>query len=184
MPDIQSLTTRVQELSSKVDWWNNAVIVSLVFAAFAAALVGGATYKAFRRAKQLAAAQNDLSSAKESQLKKELKDKDLQISGIQDDTAKATRNAAEAETKAEGFRLSIATANKQAEEAKERAAQAALELAKFKTPRTLTPEQRKRISAKAKPFAGTTFDVAASDSKEPIDLVVAICLTSAEMGAS
>jgi hypothetical protein len=88
--------------------------------------------------------------------------------------AEAGTKAAEAEAKAEGFRLNIAEANQQAEEAKDRAAQASLELAKFKAPRILTLEQQGRISEKLKPFAGKQFDVALTTDPETQDLLLQI----------
>lgn len=53
----------------------------------------------------------------------------------------------------------IAEANERAAKADKKAAEAQLELAKFKAPRTLTDEQRERITGKLKPFLGTTFEV-------------------------
>lgn len=50
--------------------------------------------------------------------------------------------------------------------AEKAASDAALALAKFKEPRTLTLEQQGKITAKVKPFAGMTFDVAASNKTE------------------
>ncbi len=44
-------------------------------------------------------------------------------------------------------------------EANARAAEAKLELEKFRTPRTLNTEQQARITEKIKPFSGTKFDV-------------------------
>jgi hypothetical protein len=53
----------------------------------------------------------------------------------------------------------IAKANEQAAIAEALAAESQLELAKFKAPRTLTDEQRKRIAEKVNAFSGTTFEV-------------------------
>jgi hypothetical protein len=54
------------------------------------------------------------------------------------DAAKANERAAELEKEAELARASIAEANARAAEANQRAQEAALELAKFKAPRSLT----------------------------------------------
>lgn len=53
----------------------------------------------------------------------------------------------------------IAKANEQAAIAEALAAESQLELAKFKAPRTLTDEQRKRIAEKVNAFSGTTFEI-------------------------
>jgi hypothetical protein len=55
-----------------------------------------------------------------------------------------------------------------------RALEAQLALEKFKAGRTLKEEQQKRISASLRPFAGTVFNIAASNAREPLSLVVQI----------
>jgi hypothetical protein len=57
-------------------------------------------------------------------------------------------------------------------EANERANLAALELAKFKAPRTLTPDQINRLAMAMKRFAGTEFDggVGPLNDPEPLHL--------------
>jgi hypothetical protein len=57
------------------------------------------------------------------------------------------------------LKLEIADANARGEEAKAEAAKANLELERFKAPRTLTVEQRVRITEKLKAFHGTIFEV-------------------------
>jgi hypothetical protein len=64
-----------------------------------------------------------------------------------------------------------AQANERASKADERAAQANLELAKLKTPRSLTAEQQARISEALKPFGKKQFDVAISVMDEPKTLL-------------
>jgi hypothetical protein len=72
--------------------------------------------------------------------------------------------------------LELADLGKIADEAKARAAEATLELAKFKAPRVLTEEQRGRIVDKLKPqFSGTEYDITISNSEpEILSLVFAI----------
>jgi len=57
------------------------------------------------------------------------------------------------------FEKEIAQLNIDAAKANERAAEANLELAKLKAPRTVSPEQQSRIIEKLKGFPGTTFEV-------------------------
>lgn len=59
----------------------------------------------------------------------------------------------------EKLKSSVAVANEEAAKANLLAAEAKLELAKFRAPRTLSNEQQKRIFDKVKKFPGTTFTV-------------------------
>lgn len=55
--------------------------------------------------------------------------------------------------------------------AEKAASDAALDLARLKQPRVLKKEQQERIASKASQFSGTEFDVAASNTSEPLNLV-------------
>lgn len=142
VPDIQALASRMQSLNQSVEWWNAAIIWALIFAAFAAIAVVVTTRIALMRAKQLADTQAELIQAKDNQLASDLKDKDLKIAEAGEKAAKAT----------------------------ERAAQAELELAKFKQPRTLTQEQQERIVFKLKAFPSQRFAAYVFSDQEAIDL--------------
>ena len=144
--EIQSLKSVIQDQKTAIGHWNNTAIGFVTLAFFAA---GGLVLTSFV-----------------------LKHKNKSLEDTQDNLASLIENQNAADR--EEFRLSLAKINQQAEEARDRAAQATLELAKFKTPRNLTSAQQARIVAKAVRFRGTTFDVAASNSKEPLDLVTMI----------
>src|SRR5207302_1631965 len=95
----------------------------------------------------------------------------------QESLALAEQHSAEANTKAEGFRADIAKANKSAAQARAQvagataeAAKANLELARLKTPRTLSIEQQQRIVGKIKPFAGKTFDLFVATDPDSVAL--------------
>lgn len=60
--------------------------------------------------------------------------------------------------KEEYLRRDLASTNERAANAEERAAEANLELARLKAPRTLTAEQKNRISERVRKFPGTIFD--------------------------
>jgi hypothetical protein len=79
MSEIESLASRVRDLSQSVDWWNSAMIWGLALAALAALFVLIATRVVVTRAAQLSAAQDSLSSAKDRRLQSDLKDKDVKI---------------------------------------------------------------------------------------------------------
>ncbi len=101
VPDIQALGPQVQDLGDKIDWWNNAIIWVLVFAALVAVGTVLATYMAFKRAKQFADAQGDLSAAKEKALAEDLSAKELKIEGLKRETAIAQKDAGVANQRAE-----------------------------------------------------------------------------------
>jgi hypothetical protein len=94
------------------------------------------------------------------------------------DIALSEQHAAEANAKAEGFRLDIAKANESAEQARAQvagataeAAKANLELAKLKTPRNLSKEQQNRITLKIAPFPNTPYDLWVSTDSDSTNLL-------------
>jgi hypothetical protein len=121
MSDIQALTDRIRELNQAVDFWNNAIIWSLVVGAIAATAVVVTTRIAFQRAKQLADAQGELIQSKDRQLALDLADKDVKI-------AQAEEKAADAKASQQQVELEL---SKQ----KERAARAEQDLEKEKLTR-------------------------------------------------
>lgn len=179
--EIQTLSNRVQWLSSSVDTWNDRMIWALVVAAIGALFVVWTTRKVVVRSKELAATQSLLSDAKDRKALADSKDKDEHIANAlktagqaQASLALAEQHAAEANEKAEAFRLDIAKANQSAKEADARAAEANLALAKLKTPRTLSTEQQQLISSRAQLFPGIPYDLwvsADSDSTTLMELI-------------
>jgi hypothetical protein len=100
MSEIQSLTSRVQDLDRSVNFWNAAIIWVLAFTAIAATGLVITQYIAVRCAQQLAGAQSDLIRAKDAQLARDLGEKDVQIED-------AKRAASEANRIAESERLAL-----------------------------------------------------------------------------
>lgn len=95
----------------------------------------------------------------------------------QNATALASRAQAAlagAERDAERFRAQIANATKRASEADEKAAQARLDLAKYKAWRILTPQQEESIRATLKSFSGSPYDLGVDPTPEAINLLVRI----------
>lgn len=73
---------------------------------------------------------------------------------------------------AERLRSHVADLNLLAAQATQRAAEASLQLEKFKTPRSLNPKQQARIADAVRQFPGIVFDVAVSTGhREAIDLL-------------
>src|ERR1700722_1325041 len=167
MSEIQSLTLRVQKLSHSVDWWNTAMIWGLALAAIAAVFVVVATRIVVTRTGELSAAQDLLGEAKD-------REKDVKI-------AEAQRGAADANTKAEGFRLDIARANESAAQARAQvagataeAAKANLELAKIRTPRVIPRDKEAALSAELGAFSGQKFAAYTFQDQESMDLANAV----------
>jgi hypothetical protein len=88
--------------------------------------------------------------------------------------AGAEARSAEASAKAEAFRLDIAKANESAKQAEARAAQANLELARLKTPRSLSAEQQERIVSRLTRFAHQRFSLNVYPDSESISLATLI----------
>jgi len=158
MTELESLTSRAAELSSKVDFWNNAVLVVLLIIAVAGAAIFVAQRKAFFRAKDLSVVEDRIATIKEGAAKTEqerigrelaaaearAKEADARIAEAQRGSAEANERAtkaqeslslaeqhsAEANAKAEGFRLDIAKANEGAARAQAQVAGATAEAAK------------------------------------------------------
>jgi F0F1-type ATP synthase membrane subunit b/b' len=158
------------------------VLLFLTFAFGAGVLVTGNIIN-HRQAQQLRKFDEDLTDAK------------TELGRQQERAAKAEQDAADAKTTAaqtseratvleksaldakaaqQRVETDLAKQQERTADAEKAASDAALALAKFKQPRTLTREQRERITAKARPFAGMAFDVATSNGKEPLNLVIKI----------
>lgn len=112
MSEIERLTARVADLSSKVDFWNNGVLIFLVMTALAAAGIVICPRLAFVRAGQTASAQNDLDAAKEHDAKAERDRVRTELAGAETKVkeadariVEAQRGVAEANEKAERERL-------------------------------------------------------------------------------
>jgi hypothetical protein len=118
MQEIHDLTTRVRDLSDSIDLWNLVMLWALGFAALSAVVVVVTTRIVFTRTGQLAAASGLLENAKDRQLQKDLKEKDLEIGvlKIRSDTAEG----------------GIANAQKEAGAADERAAKLEVEAARLR----------------------------------------------------
>jgi hypothetical protein len=69
----------------------------------------------------------------------------------------------------------VAAANARAEEANQKAQEAALELAKLTTPRAISAEHASAITDAISPFAGTPFILLIQPEPEPLSLMNQIC---------
>jgi len=126
MSELEVLTAQANELSSRVDFWNNAVLVALLITALAAASIVVSQRLAFMRAKQLSDKQEELSTAKEAELR-------IQIANV---AAVAQVETARLSKIAEDERL------------------ARIKIEEKIAPRRFTAEQKKTIASKLRVFAG------------------------------
>src|SRR5216683_5223045 len=126
VPEIESLTLRVGELSRSVDLWNLLMLWGLAGAMTAAAFVLLTTRIIVTRTGELTKAQDLLSSAKDRQLQSDLRLKDVEIGTlkVRSDTAEAEISKAQADA---------AKATQQAAAAKTAQQQVQIELAKQQT---------------------------------------------------
>jgi phage-related minor tail protein len=81
---------------------------------------------------------------------------------LETDAEKARASIAEANVRSAELAKDVALARKETAEANARAVEAQLALEKFKAPRLLTPEQRRTITEKLRPFAGMRVAIAPS----------------------
>jgi hypothetical protein len=95
--EIDSLTSRVAQLTNAFDFWNRWMLVGLGFAAFAAIWIGLTTRLTIVRSKQLAVAQRELDGAKDANLQLDLKDKEGQIATLETNAGIRQERAAIAE---------------------------------------------------------------------------------------
>jgi hypothetical protein len=160
--EIQALVAKIQDLEASVATWNSWRLGFVAVTALVAAALFITSFAAARRSATLARAQSELIRLKDNQLATVLKDKDVEI-------GKARRDASVADARS-------AEAHAEAERAKAEAAKANLELARFKAPRTLSPEQQARITAKLKAFVGIVFDggIGPKGDPEPLFLLHSI----------
>src|SRR5437868_788741 len=105
MSELDTLTARAAELSSKADFWNNAVLWALLVTALAAAAIVVSQRLAFLRAKDLSGVQGNITRIKEAGYKLESERVAGELAAAQASLSLAEQHAAEANAKAEGFRL-------------------------------------------------------------------------------
>lgn len=151
--DIQSLKSDIHKRAETIGRWNNASIAFVVLAFVAAGGLAVTSIVLKGKNDALDSAREQLSSLNEKQYEADSKAKDVEISATQ-------QKAAEAEA---------------------RAAEAKLELARLKTPRTLSPEQQRVIIDAVKGFPGTPFDFFVNSDEESVNLTDTLenCLISA-----
>ncbi|SRR6266542_395105 len=147
---IQSLTVQANTLRRSRDRWNDAYMVLVALTVILAAFVFITQFIAGKKSKQLEDVQDRLNEASNEELQASLKEKDLRIAEAQAASNKATLRAAEA---------------------KQHSLETELELAKFKSPRSIPPEQQQKLISALKPFAGQNFAFAVFPDPEPLALL-------------
>ena len=96
MPEIQSLTTRVQELQKSFDFWNTGYVWFVALTVILAFMVFFTQFMSIRRGKELAQTQTKLLKAKDDQLFGDLKEKDVKIAEAEKRASTADERASEA----------------------------------------------------------------------------------------
>jgi hypothetical protein len=150
MSEIETLTTRIADLTRSVDLWNTVMLWALAIAAIAGLFAVLATRKVVTLSGKLSTAQDSLGSAKDRQLQTDLKNKDVEIGKLKlrSDTAEAGVATAEADA-------AKATEKAEAERLARRKLEAQI------APRRLTGEQKSRLSDRLKQNPGNIVIVSA-----------------------
>jgi hypothetical protein len=102
----------------------------------------------------------------------------------EDDMAELKLEAANSNERAAKADERAAQASERAADANERAAKTELELAKFKAPRVLTPEQIAQLEEELKPVAKIPFDGAIAQLEESTNLFLQISLALQASGGT
>jgi outer membrane murein-binding lipoprotein Lpp len=139
MPNIQSLTSDVQNLQTATDFWTSITLWLTAATAIVAVLYFVSSRIAISKAGHLRSAQEMLANAKQEQLARDLAAKDVEIAHAKDDAAKADQKAANANLLALQLREKLAD-------------------------RRLDPQQQKIIAGKLRPFAGQVVNFVAYPS--------------------
>ena len=143
-----------------LQWANIAYIVSVAIAAVTTAAIFHLSAR--------------VNAAKDRELETYRTESTIKITVAQAAAAEA-RQIAESERLARAeLESQIAAAEARAAEANAVASQARLELAKFKEPRTIAPEDQEKIVAALKEFAGQTFGFSVFQDPEPLALLQAL----------
>jgi multidrug efflux pump subunit AcrA (membrane-fusion protein) len=172
-----------------MEWWKaffeigGVVLLFLTFA-FGAGFMLTSKKVNERQAERLRVFDSELTEAKT-----ELSKQQERAAKAEASIALAEQHSAEANAKAEGFRLDIAKANESAAQAQAQvagataeAAKANLELAKLKTPRSLSREQQTRVTAAISAFSGTPYDLFVNNDSDSTTLMWQIDASLREAG--
>lgn len=176
--DIQSLINRAQSLGQKVDWWNSAMLWALTFAAIAAIAVGIATWMVVTRSKQLGDVQDELTL----RLRSQVATLELAAGNTSKDVLVLQKAADDAKAAQQNVETELAKQKERTANAEKAASDAALALAKFKEPRSLSPEQQDTLIKVLNPFAGQNFAFGVFPDPEPLALLSLIDATLKSAG--
>jgi len=154
----------VEGLKTAFDWMA-VILLFLTFAAGAGVLITGNIINR-RQEDKLRTFDSDLTSAKSALAKQQERaaNADARVAGLEKDASDAKTAQQQVETELAKQRERTASSEKAASDA-------ALTLAKFMQPRTLSPEQQEKSIAALKPFAGQNFAFAVFPDPEPLALL-------------
>jgi hypothetical protein len=172
--EIEVLASKAAQLSASGDFWNKAMIWGLAAAAIAAVFIVVTTRLSIIRTSQAVEAQSELAKAKDRQLQLDLKSKDEKIAALdlaatnaKSGLATLQRSASDAKAAQQRVETELTKQKERTAKAERAASDAALALAQFKAPRSLSPEQQNMLVASVKPFAGQDFAFAVFPDPEP-----------------
>lgn len=187
---LTSLVTRANEATSSARNWNLVYMRIGAVAAILALIAIGAQFVSSKKSEDAIEAKDDVIAEKDRLAEADSKSKDVLIRSADakaeeakakgeeanKEAAKANARALELENANLLLSAEIAKANATAATAQKEAAQAKLELEKFRTPRALTLDKTKqeRIVGKLKSFSGLQFDVGNTVGDAECDMLLAV----------
>jgi len=180
MPDIEVLTSQIQQLESSSSLWGNISLWLIASTAIVAVGYFVTSWVASKKADALQSTQKLLFRAKDEQLIRDLKDKEDQIATLRIELAKAQTETAKAVTAQEELRgQNLATESRLEEERRTR-----LELEKTLAPRQISLEidHGKTNIDPLRRFAGIHMIVEYLPEAEPIRAAENIVWLTQEAG--
>jgi hypothetical protein len=148
--------------------WVAVILLFLTFASGVGVLVTGNIINK-RQGAQLRQFDQDLTGAKSA-----LAEQQRRASEAAAKVAGLEKDAANAKTAQQGVETELARQKERTANAEKAASDAALALAKFKQPRSLSPEQQHKLRVALEPFAGQNFACAVYPDPEPLALLTVL----------
>jgi hypothetical protein len=133
MPDIPTLTRHVQELAGAHGFWNNFSVIFVALTAIAAVLYFIGQWKTIQRGNELSNVQSELIRAKDEELARNLKDKEVEAKRIEiEGRENVARVKADADEKIAGLTAEAERAKAERAEADKQIATAKADAARAK----------------------------------------------------
>lgn len=162
MPNIESLTSKIEEMGSSLHTWNSAVTTIMAFTAFLGVLYFITTIITRHKAEQLSKAKDELIQEMDQGSKKEIAIAKGQSDQANAKASKADEMAAQANERAKHMELRLEEVkgeNLKLQIKLEEERNARLEIERRLAPRFLTSKEETAIFDNLRPFAGHRIEI-------------------------